>query len=262
MAFGYRVVSYDIASLQATTLEARNPITLEPGSIHKLDDGLPLAIDVEATKHQLGGIQGENVILAYDFNEKDIVEGNLASDPEILVRKGTLVEARFANPYVQEKYGHLFNQDNIADRRNIHRGHALSLSVGNTSVAIVRAMDSRSRHIHPMDYVYLLPSGAFYATAKRVLKAYEEGNPVRPGLEKALMKTLEHAVTTAIYEEEVQNIGFCITSSTNVYKASNEGECFYDAESPLPVKMLFEISPQGDVALVEKERELSAGLGR
>lgn len=252
MPTGYRVVSYDIATLTAKTLMERKPVNLTLGSSHAYPGGLFLGTSLDFTQYYLGGTDDHDVILEFEFKEGDILRGDLAPNSEVLVKEGILVSARFENDVMQQKFGHLLDPSLLSSRRESMRGEPLSESMGIRKVAVIRAMDANSKHIHPMDYVYRLDYGAFYTLAKRVIQAYEEGSPVRPGIEKTIMMAIEHAVTTAIYEGEPQVVAVAQVSTRDVYEARNPGEYFYDGQRPAKVVPLLTVDGESSVSLAER----------
>lgn len=256
MPQGFRVVSFKLDTLKAQTLMERKSVDLTLGSIHEFKGGLFLGTSLDFTQYYLGGTDDHDLILTFDYKKEDIIKGDDGPSSEVLVSKGILVSARFEDEALQERFGHLLNPNLHNERRSMARGNALSDSMGAKRLAVIRAMDGRIGHFHAMDYVYVMDSGAHYASAKRVLKAYEEGDTLRTPIERAMMKTLEHAVTTAIYEGEPQQVAFAVLSSSDVYKAPNEGEFFFDASKPAPATPLFRVDEQGMVTLVPKTLNL------
>jgi hypothetical protein len=115
--------------------------------------------------------------------------------------------------------------------------------------SLIRAMSTEVKHLFPMDYAYIAVYRTLPRLAKRVLNDYEEGNQARSPEERMLRMTLDHAVTTAIYECEPQHVTMARVPASKIFKATNEGEFFYDAETPTAVITLFEIDAQGVVSI-------------
>ncbi len=262
MPQGYRVVSYDLESLKAETLMDRKPVDLTIGSVHEFQGGLYLGTSLEFTEFYLGNSDGQDVILTFDFDEHEILEGDLSPNSEILVKKGVLTAARFEDEGIQERFGHLLDPSINDKRREIARGQPLSDTMGVKKIAVIRAMDARVGHLQPMDYVYCMDNGAYKTLSKRVLKAYEDGDQVRSPVERSMMKALEHAVTTAIYEGEPQQVSFAVLSNKDVYEAPNGGEFFFDGKQPQAVKPLFKVDENGAVELVKDEVSLEISPDR
>jgi hypothetical protein len=256
MPQGFRVVSFKLETLKAQTLMERKSVDLTIGSTHEFKGGLFLGTSLYFTQYYVGATDDHDLILTFDYKKEDIIKGDDGLNSEVLVSKGVLLGARFEDEGLQDRFGHLLSPSAYDERRAMARGRSLSDSMGSKRLAVIRAMDGRIGHIHPMDYVYVIDSGAYYTSAKRVLKAYEDGNTLRTPLERAMMKTLEHAVTTAIYEGEPQQVAFAVLSSSDIYKAPNEGEFFFDASKPAPAMPLFRVDEQGMVALVPKTLDL------
>ena len=256
MPIGYRVVSYNLSALKATTLMERKPVDLTPGAVHHFNGGLYLGTNEAFTQYYLGATDDHDVILAFEFDEADIIAGDLSPNSEILVKKGVLREARFEDQAIQERFGHLLNPEFNTERRERNRGQCLRDLHGLKRTAVIRAMDNRVGHLHPMDYVYCIEHGAFHAVSKRVMKAYENGDPLSRPIERMMLKTLEHAVTTAIYEGEPQQVSYAVISNHHLYQAPNTGEFFFDADTPAKVTKLFEIDAQGTVNVVRPEQNL------
>lgn len=253
MPIGYRVVSYSLSTLKATTLMERKPVDLTPGAVHEFNGGLFLGTNEAFTQYYLGGTDDLDVILAFEFDEADILAGDLSPNSEIRVKKGILREARFEDKAIQERFGHLLNPELNTERRERNRGQCLRDLHGLKRTAVIRAMDNRVGHLHSMDYVYCIEHGAFHATSKRVMKAYENGDPLSRPIERMMLKTLEHAVTTAIYEGEPQQVSYAVLSNQHLFQAPNTGEFFFDADTPVRVTKLFEIDANGNVSVVQPD---------
>ena len=254
MPTGYRVVSYDIATLSAKTLMERKPVDLTLGGTHQYQGGIFLGTSKEFCEYYLGGTDDSDLILEFEFDEGDIVRGDLSPNCEILVRKATLKSVQFEDESLGHHFAHHFDVPAIEQRRAACRGVSLAQAEGGKRATLIRAMDARSGHIMPMDYVYVTDGIATHSAAKRVLKAYEDGLPVRGGLDQIINKALSHAVTTAIYEESAQKVAFAMVGNRHVYKAPNEGEHFYDNDSPLLITGLLEVSTEGVVSLSASPR--------
>jgi hypothetical protein len=100
-----------------------------------------------------------------------------------------------------------------------------------------------------MDYVYLAEPATLKGVAEAVIKAYENGDAPRTRLQKMLAKTLEHAVTTAIYEGLPQHVTFALASTSELYRAPNEGEFFFDSPKPLKMQSLICVDEHGALSL-------------
>ena len=255
MPVGYRVVSFDIATLSAKTLMERKPVDLAIGSTHAYPGGVFLGTSRDFCQYYLGGTDDSDLILTFHFDEEDIARGDLCPNSEVLVKQAKLLHVEFENEELGLKFGSLFNPVAVQERRFSSRGACLYDTDGPRRQSIIRAMDARSNHLNPMDYVYVTDGLAAHSAAKRVLRAYDEGDQVRSGLDLTIKKALDHAVTTAIYEQEPQKVAFASISNKMVYKAPNEGEWFFDSPTPQSVVTLLEVSADGQVSLAAKTRE-------
>ena len=260
MPLGYRVVSFSLETLQASTLMERKPVDLTPGSVHAFNGGLFLGTDEGFTQYYLGGTDDQDVILTFEFAESDILSGDLGPNSEVRVKKGILKAARFEDGNLQARFGHLLDPTHYNQRRSTNRGTSHRDEHGPKRVAVLRAMDNRIGHLHPMDYVYCAEPGAFQAMSKRVLKAYEDGEPLTRQADRLLLKALEHAVTTALYEGEAQQVAYAVLANHQVYNAPNPGEYFYDAQGPVKTVKLMEIDEQGTVTLHSPEKRQENSL--
>lgn len=252
MPVGHRVVSFSMQDLKAQTLEMRWPVDLTIGSVNTGGagrGGFFLGTDLNFLQYYVEGTDDKDVILDYSFDEADIISGDSSGSNEVYVAKGTLVGARFYEDELQQKFGHLLNPASIQERRERNRGECLKDIAFPQEYSLIRAMSTEVKHLFPMDYAYKAVYRTLPRLAKRVLNDYEEGNQARSPEERMLRMTLDHAVTTAIYECEPQHVTMARVPASKVFKATNEGEFFYDAETPTAVITLFEIDAQGVVSI-------------
>lgn len=255
MPVGYRVVSFDIATLTAKTLMDRKPVDLTIGGLHNYPGGVFLGTTRDFCQYYLGGTDDADLILTFQFDEKDIARGDLSPNSEILLKRAKLIKVEFEDDELDRRFGSLFNLEAVQKRRSSSRGVCLYDAEGPRRQSIIRAMDARSSHVNPMDYVYITDGLAAHSAAKRVLRAYEEGEKSRAGIDMVIRKTLDHAVTTAVYECEPQKVTFANISNKMIYKAPNEGEWFFDSAQPLSVVTLLEVSADGQVTLASRAFE-------
>jgi len=233
MPLGYRVVSFSLETLKASTLMERKPVDLTPGSVHAFNGGLFLGTDEGFTQYYLGGTDDQDVILTFEFDESDILSGDLGPNSEVRVKKGVLQAARFEDDNLQARFGHLLDPTHYSQRRSTNRGTSHCDEHGPKRVAVLRAMDNRISHLHPMDYVYCAEPGAFQAMSKRVLKAYEDGEPITRQGDRLLLKALEHAVTTALYEGEAQQVAYAVLAITRCIEHRTLASIFMMRKAPL-----------------------------
>lgn len=251
MAIGYRVVSYNLEEMSASTLEFRNPVDLNKGSIHTSEGGLYLGSSEGFCEYYLGNTDDHDVILTLEYDENDLLLGESGGDNEIRVKEATLVGARFYEEDIQRRFGQLLNPQFIEQRRTIMRGSAVGPKHGKTS--LLRAMGADIQHIFPMDYAYTtLPVGVL--AAERAMKLYEDEVEPRTQTDRALLNAINHAVTTAIYEGEPQHVTTVIVSSDKVFEAQNPGEYFYDAERAVMARSLIIVDSDGQLRLSHPEK--------
>ena len=248
MPQGYRVVSFDLSSLEAKTLQFRNPVDLTIGSSHTSPEGLYLGSDEGFLDHYLGMTDDKDLILTFSYDNADLLTG-VSSNSELKVRQATLVDLRFHDEDLQKKFGHLLNPDEIARRRQASPGVCVKDVEQGREFTLVRAMSSEVNHLFPMDYVFKTLGGVMPGSAKRVLRAYEEGFAHTSNVEMKLRAALDHAVTTAIYEGAPQRVTFARVKAEQIFRASNEGEYFFDAPKALPVQTVFEVDAEGRVSI-------------
>ncbi|MBD8088455.1 hypothetical protein IFT48_00425 [Pseudomonas fluorescens] len=255
MPIGYRVVSFEIASQTAKTLMERKPVDLSIGSVHAYPGGVFLGTSRDFCQYYLGGTDDSDLILAFEFEEAHIARGDLTPNCEVLVKQAKLLSVEFEDEELARTYNHLFNPEAVQSRRASSRGDCLFDAEGPRRTSLIRAMDARSNHLNPMDFVYVTDGMAAHAAAKRVLRAYEEGERSRAGMDMVIRKALDHAVTTAVYEQEPQKVAFTNISNKMIYKAPNEGEWFFDSNKPQSVVTLLEVTADGQVSLAAPTRE-------
>ena len=258
MPIGHRIVSFNMSELKAQTLQMRWPVDLTLGSVNTGRGGFYLGTDLDLLQYYIEGTDDKDLVLDYSYDEADIITGHPDESGEIFVAKGTLLNARFYEDHLQEKFGHLLKPAVIQQRRQLHRGECIKGSTAALGYSLVRAMSAEVNHLLPMDYAYKVDQLSLTKLARRVLKGYEDGSPASGSAEKMLRMTLDHAVTTAIFEGSPQHVTTAVVLASKVYKASNEGEFFYDADMPTKVSTLFHIDGQGLVTMpAAPKRELS-----
>lgn len=257
MPIGHRIVSFNMSELKAQTLQMRWKVDLTLGSVNTGRGGFYLGTDLDFLQYYIEGTDHKDVVLDYRYDEADIITGHPDGSGEIFVAKGTLLNARFYEDHLQEKFGHLLNPTFTQQRRERDRGECIKDSSPALGYSLIRAMSAELNHLFPMDYAYKADRLSLTTLARHVLQGYEQGFPVGSGAEKVLRMTLEHAVTTAIYEKQPQHVTTAVVRATKVFKARNEGEFFYDADMPTKVSNLFHIDAQGVVTMpTAPKREL------
>ena len=261
MPIGHRIVSFNLSELKAQTLQMRWPVDLTLGSVNTGRGGFYLGTDLDLLQYYIEGTDDKDLVLDYSYDEADIITGHPDESGEIFVAKGTLLNARFYEDHLQEKFGHLLNPAVIQQRREHQRGECLKVGSSALGYSLIRAMSTEVNHLFPMDYAYKADPLSLTKLAKRVFQGYGEGIPAGSSAEKMLRMTLDHAVTTAIFEGSAQQVTTAVVTATKVFKASNEGEFFYDSDMPTKVSTLFHVDAQGLVKMpAAPKRELSDPL--
>lgn len=110
MPQGYRVVSIDMNTMEASTLMARMPVDLTIGSVHAFDVGLYLGSSKSFCDYYLESTDDADLILTFDFDEADIIHGSSDPDNELLVSKATLTGIEFVDPVLDEDFGPLLRE--------------------------------------------------------------------------------------------------------------------------------------------------------
>lgn len=257
MAIGYVVASYNLQDLVANVPGFDHPLhTLAKGSVLPADTKLFASheppVDLPAPK------DGKPLLLKVSYEQQDI----LASSPDnqgSILSFAFLEEVSFMDPEDDLKYGNLFDQARVDERRRQHRMESLLANEFARKYVVLRAMDREAGHLLPMDYAYISNGSVVKTMAKNVVAAYENGDSSRlfSSTEKALYKTLEHAVTMAVSSCKPQHVTVAVVDNKHLYKARNEGEFFYDADKPKKVDTLIEVDAEGipSLAVAAKAKE-------
>ncbi|MDT8924769.1 hypothetical protein RBE51_18405 [Pseudomonas taiwanensis] len=256
MPQAYRLLNYNLDLLCVESPVAKNPVDVTIGRVFSYPDGILLARDPNAELSPRGDASLLQVRLTFDYQVSDLYTQGQEAGDSFLLRSATLRAIEFVDPDVQHRFGHLLAPHIAQERRTASRGECLQDLKGRRLYGVMRAMDARSRHAHAMDYVYLTDPVSLKSAAAAVVRAYETGDAPRNNLERMLTKTLEHAVTTAIYEELPQHVTAAMASSAHLFRATNEGEYFYDAPRPLKMKRLICVSQHGEVSLPAPEAKV------
>lgn len=246
---GYRVVSFSLKELQAKTLMNRLPVDLQRGSTLSNSDGIFLGTSEDFCEYYVGGTDDHDLILSYEYDEKDILKGEVSPGSEILVKEARLVDVCFHDDFMQEYYGYLIDQS--SNSRNKEKGMPLD-SGHQKKVFLIRTMPEQCDVLLPMDYAYLLDGRISDSTIKRVLNDYEEGERPMANRSRILMKTLEHAVTSAIYQGNPYRIVVSSVPANQVFHATNTGEFFYAGDEPAETETIMMVDSEGQPSAVKK----------
>jgi hypothetical protein len=248
MPHAYRMLTYDFDKLCVESPQAKNPVDITIGREFVYCDGILLYKNPDGDRPLLPPDKPQ-VLLTFEYQLTDLVGAEAALTESLLITRATLKAVVFQDPAVQHRFGHLLAPEITQERRANIRQESLQAKKGKLLCGVVRAMDARSRHTHPMDYVYLAEPASISGVAKAVVSAYEDGDMPRTQLQRMLMKTLEHAVTTAIYEGAAQHVTYALASTADLYRAPNEGEFFFDSPEPLKMQVLICVNECGEVSL-------------
>lgn len=243
MNIGYRVVSYSLKDLECTTLMNKLPVDLTQGSVLSSQDGIFLGTSEDFCEYYTGSTDDHDVILTYEYEGSDILRGDsLSPGSEVLVKQARLTDARFDDEFMQDYYGYLLN-DGFRDRLK-ERGQVLDTNP-HKKVFLIRTMPEQADAMLPMDYAYLLDGRISESTVRRVLRDYEEGDKPASQRGRALMKTLEHAVTSAIYQGNPYRIVVSAVPASDAFQATNAGEYFYGGDKPVSGETIMMIDSDG-----------------
>lgn len=104
---GYRIVSFDMNTHRALSLQSQRPINITPGMIDSPPGGLYLGTSPAFLDYYRDLSYGEDVLLSLEYNTDDIISGTTGNDSEVVVLRGRLISAQFDNPDVQKQHGQL-----------------------------------------------------------------------------------------------------------------------------------------------------------
>lgn len=256
MPQAYRLLSFNFDNLTVESPQSKNPVDVTPGRVFQPLDGILLNQSPDTLD---AGVQPEKTMvrITFAYEQEDLVSKGSDTEPSFLLKRATLKSVEFQDQELQDRFGHLFSADIIQQRRAAMRRESLQDLKGRTTFGVVRAMDARSLHTHAMDYVYLTDPASLKAAAAAVVRAYEEGDESRTTLQRVLRKTLDHAVTTAVYEQQPQHVAVAVAPSSSLFRAPNEGEFFYDSPTPLRMQPMILVNEHGEVSLPVAKKALS-----
>lgn len=168
----------------------------------------------------------------YDFN-KDKIE-KLSNMSNLKAHQAKIIESddgKFKFEDIQlERFEDQLNGVE-KERRQHQRGQSLAEELGyNKKVVIIRAVHSRTNTFKPLDYV-MVNNGAVAPSAYSKMKGYlDEGDQLRTEHEKKVGWVASHAQTMAVSYGENHHVMVATVEAKDVYKATNNGEYFYDGE--------------------------------
>lgn len=268
MSTGYRMVDFNFDKLELQTKQFQHKVNIDDhmAVIREFDKGLFLGSSESFLEYYESGADYDeplqDVKLVYEFDDADIMHGDMSPDSELVVSKAKLVSAEFHNEALQEKWGHLLNKQLVVERQKAFQTTEVNLF--GDSGHVVRAQDARVGFIVEGDYCYQHSGlGAYRSNAARILDMYEEGDDPRNAHDKIFLKTLEHAITMAVTSCEKQHVILYPVNQGELFKASNAGESLYRGE-PKRGRVIFDVSPEGIPSLPElpnmkKQQTFEAG---
>lgn len=227
MPLGYRVVNFDLKTLKAETAMQCIPVDLTPNSIHEYDGGLFLGTTEDFVEYYVDLSDDVDVVLTFEFDEKDVTAGSLSPKSEVVVKKGKLVSAKFHDEELDEKFGHFLRPELVADRKSVCLKDSEPVSKKRGSMVVVRTQDARLGMFSEMDYLYDLGKVPTNTSAKAALASFEAEERPKTSFDLIVRKVLEHAVTTALYSGEDQLVSFAVVDRRNVHPSENPGEFHY-----------------------------------
>lgn len=244
MNIGYLVASFSFkdlvanlpAQLQTFAVQAGN--VLCPDSLMTITNEPPVGVPVPAG--------GAALLLKVEYDDRDVASG-LPDGMGVLASMATVENVSFIDADVQRKYGHIFNPETVQARRETFRRESLTLNEFARKYVVLRAMSKEVSHLFPMDYAYLSNGTVLKSMAKRVVAAFKAGDrsTLISSTEKALIKTLDHAVTMALSSSEPQHVTVAVIDNKHLYHAANPGEYLYDGAKPAKVESLIDVSEDG-----------------
>lgn len=258
---GYLTVAYDQKAMTAALPGHEAPISLRVGNALLPDEVMTLSREPVAIAPEMA--DGKAVLLQLEFQDQDVVDSNAEN---LQVRIATIIGISFINPEDNLQLGHRFDPVQVEARRKTFRRDSLLSGEFPRKYVVLRAMSKEVSHLFPMDYAYISSGSVVKTMAKRVVDAYVSGDRSKlySSTEKSLMLTLDHAATMALSQSEPQHVTVAVVDNKHLYRASNEGEFFYDAINPHRVESLIDVSAEGAPSLSAtapaKQRLLSPGL--
>lgn len=133
--------------------------------------------------------------------------------------------------------------DDISARRDLIIGDNAPIGSKHEQVAIIRACSADQENFTAMDFCYMMPNTPTAMNLTRALEHFENGG-VATQTSKLLKKAIEHAVTTALYKDEPQQVLVASVPADKVFEAQNPGEYIYDGDD-LKGAVAFRVASDG-----------------
>lgn len=242
-------------TLQVETKQFKHNVDIKAGSVVDFGE-LYLGSDKGFLDYYLSDPDPDellqDIILAYEFNEADLVQGDISPDQELIVSKATLKSVEFASEDMQLEWGHLLDNSATEKRKSLNGGSVVNLPEG--SALVVRALDGKMSHIVDGDYCYIYRGNM---TSKSfmdgLLERFEEGDEPRYSGEKDLVMAVCHAVTMAVTSGEKKKVALFPVNTGELTESTNAGEFFYQGK-PKKGREIFTVDENGITETVALKR--------
>jgi hypothetical protein len=267
MALGYRMASFDFDQLRVITKQFGHHVDINNKSKIDFEQGLFLGSDEGFLEYYMDYPEADerrqDVKLTYEYDKSDLIQGDGSPDQELVVSKAKLVSAEFSDEDMQVGWGHLLDPSATRERRDRMQRNEVDLkgSLG----YVIRAQDSKMDYLLDCDYCYRHSGyGVYESGCKRVINNLEEGESPRNIHEKILEMALSHAVTMAITSGQTKKVMLYTVHQGQLHEADNAGEYFYKGEPKKAGRVLFEVTPEGQMSVPTKKKafEIDQELGR
>lgn len=263
MPLGYRMASFNFDELKVVTKQFGHHVDVSNQSPQEFEKGLYLGSDEAFLEYYRDDPEPDerrqDIKLVYEYDLDDLTQGDGSSDQELIASKARLVSAEFFDEDMQAQWGFLLDNEQTQERRQRMEGEQVNLR-GELGY-VLRAQDSKMDYLLDCDFCYRHSGyGLYEAGCKRVLNNLEEGEQPRNVHERLLEMSLTHAITMAITSGLPKKVMLYTVKDGELFEASNAGEYFYKGQSKKSGKVLFEVSPEGEVSIPSPKRRLESDL--
>lgn len=175
-------------------------------------------------------IQEVYVKYIFDFNNNTISE--LDKDRKLKKCEAELIKednGQFAFKSSEfERFNEFLNNDLTAIRKS-QKGISLRDEMGiSGNVLILRAVHSKTDTFKPMDYVMFYNGSIAPSVYVKMRDYLDEGEELTTPAQRRVGWVAAHAQSMAVSYDESHHVIVASVKSSDVYKATNEGEYFYD----------------------------------
>lgn len=260
MSLGYRMASFDFDTLNVVTKQFGHHVDVGNKSNQSFEKGLYLGSDEGFLEYYRDDPDPEerrqDIKLVYSYDKSDLLQGDGSPDQELIVAKASLVKAEFYDEDMQAQWGFLLDPQKTLDRRELMEGSQVNL--GNELGYVLRAQDAKMDYLLDCDFCYRHSGlGLYEDGCKRVAYNLEEGEQPRNIHEKLLEMSLCHAVTMAVTSGLPKRVMMYTVKNGELFEADNAGEYFYKGQPKKAGKVLFEVSPDGEISVPSKAPALA-----